>query len=219
MTLTYVCCIILRILELLTFIISLLFCYRSYNPKYLRIFPIYHFSACLVEVVVDLYYTPDESYFKTTSNIPYNLFVLIEFFFFLYFILKQLRLKQYRLIIFLGAFLVVLYILYLTYIYKSFNFSVWKGTLVTSMFYIPACLLYFLYITKELPFTNLLKEPSFWIVSGFLFYSVIEAPTLPMILTYKSVYMLRSLYVAVNCTAYTILYLSLIKAYTCRIPK
>jgi hypothetical protein len=150
---------------------------------------------------------------------PYNLYTLVEFFFFFFFILTQLTRRQYKLILCGGGIVALALLLSLLLAYRSLNFPVWQGTMTTNMFYILGCLLYFLNIFKDLPYANLSKEPSFWIMTGLFFYSVIEAPTLAVILNYKPLVTSNLLYITTNGIAYLFLQLLFIKAYTCKIQK
>jgi hypothetical protein len=46
------------------------------------------------------------------------------------------------------------------------------------IFLVPPCFVYFYELLKNEPVVNLYQRPSFWIVTGILFYSVISIPYL-----------------------------------------
>jgi hypothetical protein len=200
-------------------IVSFLFCYRKQNPSYLRFFPFYHLFACCVEVITQLYFVIDYSLLRVGDNSLYNLFILGEFFFFFFFILSQLKRRQYRIFLWGGGIITLAILLSFLLAYRSLDFPVWKSAITTNILFILGCLLYFLNIFKELPYANLSKEPSFWIITGIFFYSVIEAPTLAVVLNYKPLFASTILYQSINGIAYLLLHLLFIKAYICKVRR
>jgi hypothetical protein len=98
----------------------------------------------------------------------------------------------------------------------SLNFPVRGAVLVENICLIVACFVYFNDIFSSFSIPDLSKEPSFWLVTGIMFYSII---TTPFIISsgrkiLEDLYHL--LYVPVNSVAYILMYLLFIKAYTCK---
>lgn len=214
MTLSLFICYTGYLIMSITLIVSFLFCYRKQNPSYLRFFPFYHLFACCIEVIAGQDFIADDSLPRVHYS-PYNLFTVVEFIFFFFFILTQLTRRQYKLILCVAGSITLATLLSFL-IYQAFNFSIWQGTMTTNIFFILGCLLYFLNTFKKSAYSDLLKEPSFWIMTGLFFYSVIEAPTLAIVLNYKFSHAARLLYTIINGIAYTLLHLLFIKAYTCK---
>lgn len=218
MNLSVFICHILDSVVFVTLVISFLFCYRKQNPSYLHFFPFYHLFACCIEVIAYFYFMVDYSA-PMMKHAPYNVFTFGEFFFFFFFILTQLTRRQYKLILWVGGVIALGLLFSFLLTYRSLNFPVWQGVMTTNVFFISGCILYFLNIFKALPHANLSKEPSFWIMMGIFFYSVIEAPTIAVVLNYKPLFASTLLYSIVNTIAYILLHLLFIKAYTCKIRK
>lgn len=214
MTLEYAFFLTIRSIMILTFIISLVFCYKNYNPKYLYFFPAYHLVALLTEGIVDIYFSDNTDSLKAIYSTPYNLFAYSEFIFFTLFISTQLKEKQYKIAVFACACVCILIIGILLYRSKTLNYHTWKGAIPLNIFYLVCCLLYFLNIFSNKAHFNLSKEPAFWIITGLLFYSIIDTPFLAI---YAQTSHLSSfLYLIINGTAYLFLHLFFIRAYTCR---
>lgn len=216
MTLDYVFYILLRSLMIITLVTSFFFCFRNFNPAYLRLFPFYHLTACTTELIVDLYFS-NHLRFSTSTNIPYNLFAFLEFIFFSYFISNQLDRKKYKLIIFISAGITAMILFNFTIKYHSLDYSNLIFTIPLNAFYIISSFLYFINTFSNLTSSNISKDPSFWIVSGILFNSVVVMPTL--IISLEATAFARSLYIIINSIGYLFLHLLFIKAYTCRIQK
>lgn len=202
----------------ITLVVSFLFCYRKQNPSYLRFFPFYHLFACCIEIVTSFYFIADQS-LSLVERPPYNLFTIAEFLFFWFFIFSQLTGRMYKLILCGGGVIASGLLLSFLLKYRLLNFPVWQGAITTTIFFILGCLLYFSNIFRNLPYANLSKEPSFWIITGLFFYSVIEAPTLAVVVNYMPKATSAVLYVLINGIAYLLLHILFIKAYTCKVLK
>ena len=219
MTLQALFSYILNFVMVITLIISFLFCYKKQNPSYLYFFPFYHLFACCIEIIIYFYLIEDYYFAIARDGSLHNLFNFGEFFFFFFFILAQLTRRMYKLILCGGGIIAFGLLLFFLLNYRSLNFPVWQGVTTTTIFFILGCILYFLNILKKLPHANLSIEPSFWIITGLFFYSVIEGPTLCVILNYRPKLTSTLLYTTINGIAYIILHLLFIKAYTCKIRK
>jgi hypothetical protein len=219
MTLAYALCYFLYLMMFVTLILSFYFCFKEYNPGYLRFFPFYHLIACLTEGVANIYFLKKSFPLVLTQNIPYNFFSLIEFMFFTFFLSKQITEKKNKLLLYIGAGLSCTILVFLFFKNQTFNYPNWNCTIPINIFYIAGCLLYFHNIFFKLSHANLSKEPSFWIITGILFYSVIETPTLFFAMHVNSPSFSIFTYIIINGIAYTLLHSLFIKAYTCRISR
>jgi hypothetical protein len=201
----------------LTCVISILFTFRAENPFYLRIFPFYHGSSIITEVIVYKYFSEEGKLHGLTSDIPYNIFTLIEFLTFSLLILSIVSTGRKAIV---ACILFFLYYFFQIAIKRNFDFPNNAALMLQNLSLIIPCLIYYNDIFSAFTIPNLSKEPSFWIVTGIMFYSIITTP-LQFFFFYG-----RSLsdgygilYTSSNGTAYILMYLLFIKAYTCRIGK
>jgi hypothetical protein len=205
----------LLITLVLAFVTSILYAFRRANPFYLRFFPFYHATSLATEIVVYKYFS--KSAFVITSNIPYNIFTFIEFCFYSALIFSLVHTGRKVIVVSITFFLVIFLHLALK---NKWDFNPVAGYLLANFFLIVACLVYFNDIFSSFAIPNLSKEPSFWIVTGVMYYSIITSPLHVYLITRKFTHSLALLlYATTNATAYILLYLLLIKAYTCRVVK
>lgn len=217
MTLAYIFLLLLRATILLTFIISLLFCFRKYNPPYLRFFPFYHLFAISVEVIVDVFFYKEQHSMAIQYSVPYNLFAFVEFLFFSFLIYSHIRVKTLRII--LSTFAISAFALFISLhvVMNTLNLNIGKSMLVFNIYFILACLLYLMDLFWGSFHPDLSRAPIFWIVVGIFSYSVIVTPTL--IFNNQNSELSNYIYLVIHGTAYLSLHLSFIKAYVCKSPK
>jgi len=215
------------IVNLLALVAALLYCYRSFNPSYLRIFPTYLFVSIMVEILVNSYITNafdfqpfggKQHYAKMAF---YNLFTPFELFAFSWFLFQVIQSSMIKKA--LIALLVVFSIFFIQYSLKT---DLGKkpnsiAVILESVIIIVPCLTYFreLFAWKE-P-VDLLKEPSFWLVTGIFFY---VATIVPLYVTnnYLAGHGMETVaksLSSINNFALSISYLLFIKGFTCRIKK
>jgi hypothetical protein len=200
----------------ITFIVSILFTFRSGNPRYLRLFPFYHGISIVTEIIVHEFFSIKET-FSTTNTIPYNIFTFIEFSLYSGVIFSVVRSGR-KVIAFCMAFF--FFFFFVQAIKHNLMFPTGRGLLLQNISLIIPCLVYYNDIFSAFSIPNLSKEPSFWIVTGVMFYLIITTPLLFFPFQGKSssdTY--GTLYFSSNGTAYILMYLLLIKAYTCRIGR
>ena len=212
--------------NLLALAISMLYCYREFNPSYLKIFPMYLFVSIAIEILVSsqidraFHFRPFGSYQPYLRMVFYNLFTLFElivFAWFLFQVIRSIKIKV-TLIILLSMF-IIFFILYS--ILKGLdNFNDIAVALESIIIIIP-CLTYFREIFTWKEPVDLLREPSFWLVTGIFFYLATIFPlyvTRPYLTTNGFMGVTKSLY-SINNFALSITYLLFIRSYTCRIKK
>jgi hypothetical protein len=201
---------------LLALILSIVILQRNRSLGYLRFFPFYHGCSVLTEIFAD-YYFPTSNPYNHSSNMPYNIFTLIEFLFFAFYIYSSVKTGRRLILTSVMGFLT----LYTLLMYKSeFECTFHFTLLLQNVFLLIPCILYFNDVFTTFSSSNLAKEPAFWIVTGIMFYSIITTPTQ----IYRFVYKLDSevrglIYVATNGTAYILMYVLFVKAYTCKVSK
>lgn len=80
------------------------------------------------------------------------------------------------------------------------------------------CILYFQNLFRKITKTNILKEPSFWVVSGLIFYSTLSLPFYGLNSYIKYQFpLLKSINIlAISNILIIVMYLFFIKAYLCR---
>jgi hypothetical protein len=214
------------IANLLALTVAVLYCYRSFNPHYLRIFPFYLFVSIGIEALVNPYinrlldFQPFAGHQNYIMNIFYNLFTPFELFIFSYFLLhviQSFRIK--RILIVLICLYTIFFVQYS--LRKDLGESNNIAVAFESIIIIIPCLTYFRELFTRTEPVNLLREPSFWLVTGIFFYLATIFP-LYMTRSYLTNHGLdgvaKSLS-SINNFALSITYLLFIRSYTCRIKK
>lgn len=204
----------------LSLIMSLVYCFRKQCPPYLRVFPVYCFVSFSVEMLVNIYFYGARGPGVTYLTL-YNLFTVFElslFSWFLYHVIRSRRMRQVMILLLLlyGWF----FIQYTRA--NDINRHLNKPAIVLeSILLIIPCLVFFreLFIRPE-P-VDLLQEPSFWMVTGILFYFGSIFPyflSMQYLETHGMITISRTLY-TINNFSLAITHLLFIKGYTCRTRK
>lgn len=209
--------------SLAALIVGCLYCYRAGYPGYLRIFPVYLLVSIAIEFLANNYYRSWLPFHLddvkiTVKEILYNSFTLFEtvvFIYFLYLIIRSTLIKK------LAIGLFILFLVYFTGstligkgIYQFNDLAVFFESVIIVFL----CLVFFRELFTRPEPIDLLRDPSFWLVTGIFFY---VATIFPLFLTasYLRTHGLekinRTLY-SINNFAISITYLIFIKGYTCR---
>jgi hypothetical protein len=200
---------LLIIIDITLLIFSLVFCFKDFNPVYMRSFPIY----CLVNVIVELL----TKLFPSIKGTDYNIFTLFELLYFSYFLFKLIESKiTKRVVQILNSFFIFYFIV--SIIKNGVNISSTPFVLFESIILIIPCIIYFKELFKKLNIVNIRREPSFWMVTGILFYFFILIPTILLSAYYYYQNMndvAGSLY-AISNYSQLISYVLFIIAMTCR---
>jgi hypothetical protein len=214
------------IANLLALAVALLYCFRSFNPSYLRIFPLYLFVSIGIEALVNPYvsqlfdFRPFAGRQDYAMNILYNLFTPFELFIFswlLFQIIRSLRIKMVLLT------LICLFTIFFVHYSVQKDLAASNNTAVAleSIIIMIPCLTYFRELFTRSEPVNLLYEPSFWLVTGIFFYLATIFP-LYMTRSYLTAHGLSGVaksLSSINNFALSITYLLFIRSYTCRIKK
>ena len=213
--------------NLVTLTFAILYCYRDVNPRYLRVFPLYLAISFLVELLVNQYFTlllgfplfgKHQAFARHMTYKLFTLFELFVFSWFLYQILYSDRMKK-GLILLLVLF--CLFFLWSSLPGQPGQSSNDLAVNLESLIVIIPCLVYFKELFARPVPGDLLREPSFWLVTGIFFYL---ATIIPLFLSGSYLYdrgfrkIAISLY-SINNFALSIAYILFIKGFTCRIRR
>jgi len=207
--------------------VGIFYCYRSYNPSYLRIFPVYLFVSIAIEFLINSYlltifhYQPFGSHQHYARFTLYNLYTPFELFMFAWFLFQIIQSFLVKRL--LTACLILFSLFFIIYSLKldiGINYNIIAVILESVIIIIP-CLAWYreLFIRSE-P-VNLLNEPSFWLVTGIFFYLT---TIIPFYVT--SIYLRRhglngvgQSLSSINNFSLVITYMLFIKGFTCRIRR
>ena len=148
------------------------------------------------------------------SNLSINIYILIEAALIYHFLFQIIILKKLRSIL---KIILAFFIIYLSihWIANSFFYYPAKAFLVQSFIILIPCSFYLIQLFKTPPTIDLLNTPAFWITIGLLFYF---SSTFPLFL-WDSIESLSANYYSlysINFVAYSILFLLIAKASTCK---
>ncbi len=157
----------------ISFLVSLTIYFQPDTRLYLRLFPLFLLLTLAVELI-SFYFSVNN---KTIAIlIIYNFFSLFEYLFYMYVLREIIQHKRAKKIIF--------YITWLYILLEILNFLfIQKITAYNSMTYALGCLLigaiciyYFFELFQSAHSVSLVRQPSFWICSGLLFYYCCSFP-------------------------------------------
>lgn len=204
---------------LLSFILSLRLIKRNYVPKYMEGFYWYPLVGMivLIPVFIDTNITKRFYYVK---NIVINTSIIFHYIFLSLFIIKLIVNKSnYKVLIIIFT---VLLLLLVTSLFDNFFERVSIISYIIANFgLIVFCLLYYYRLFNDLPNINLIKEPSFWIITGVFFTMSVHIPILASMSVLKNKISSSNYYIlaGVITFCYSIMYLFFCKAILCIIPQ
>lgn len=213
---------ILNISTLLIFFITLTatlysytFCFRNFNPPYLKIFPIYlTISLFAVLPYWIIVIRPITAIIQTA----FTFFEMLIFFK----IFQIILFKNRHSLIMLFIPIIVIGICIVDIMHKnSFHnyalYAIFDLVSITTL-----CLMYFKKVFTSEPTINLIEEPSFWIASGCLIYFLGTIPLLifDFLLSRKKIPQLsqttyENLY-SINNILFSVMAILLIKSFICK---
>lgn len=215
------------IVNLLALIIGCLYCYRADLPNYLKIFPFYLFVSIGLEFFAHPYLRsvfkllPSSANQRSIGFTLYNFYTVFETFAFTWFLFQVIRSGSIKRIAILLLFLFILF-------FTKSALTAGLGSsindlavLFESVIVITLCLTFFRELFSRPEPVDLLKEPSFWLVTGIFFYLATIFPlflTRPWLLDQGLAKVVKSLY-SINNFALSVTYMLFIKGFTCRTRK
>ncbi len=197
------------IFSVVLLLFSLFYCFRKYNPVYMRSLPIYSIGNVLANFFNRFY--PDT---RPVVNIIFTAFELVYFVYFLTRVIKSGTVKKLVWVL-TGLFLS-------NDIYhvakKDFKENLGLPEVYECIILIIPCMVYFREILLKPKIAELRKEPSFWMVTGILFYFFLLIPTLfiSSYFQYKKMDDVAEAFYSVNNYSQLISYILFIKAMRCR---
>lgn len=149
-------------------ICSVIYCWRSFNPRYMRSFPVYtlvNAGENLVTLLIRWLVPPAQS-----------IFTLFEMLYFSYFLGAIITRKRSRYGVWLFALGFTIFYLYLYVRKLAVPEAPWLA-IIEAFLLCVGCLLYFREVMIQPQLINLARSPAFWMVMGILFYFSLLIPT------------------------------------------
>ncbi len=185
----------------------------------LKIFPFY-ISLSLLQLTLAMapLFPTGIQIFKINSLEDYsaNVFVIIEFILFCYFLKTTIYSQKIRFYISFTLILFPLFCFYYWIYLKSFSKFPAIITVAEGFILIPSCLYYFIELFLRPPTLELTKESTFWIITGILAYFITIIP-IYIIDEYKanSPETLNGNLLLINTLAYCLFVVFINKAFLC----
>jgi len=215
------------IINIVAFAVGIFYCYRSHNPPYMRIFPIYLFVSAAIEFFINPYipklfnYQRFGSHREYATFLTYNLYTPFELFIFAWFLSRIIYSPQIkRLLILLLMLFCLFFIIYSLKSDIGKNINVIAIILESVIIIIP-CLTWYRELFARSEPVNLFLEPAFWLVTGIFFYLTTIIPYLvtSFYLTSHGLYGIIKTLGSINNFSLVVTYMLFIKGFTCRIRR
>lgn len=219
---TYYTQLIMFCVEFLALIIGIANIRVDKSIKYFLFYIAFDLTILVVNWILELLYTPHVKTF-VFINISNTLISFVELFVYFRFFQKVLFGKG------ILIWLKISFQFYLTIILVHLIFVIWSSNnnhqyisysigALEFLLLLPPCFKYYSQILNFTPEISLQERPSFWIITGIFFYSIISVPYY-LLTTYISVinHEYKNLYeAAFYYIPFTINFIFLIKAFTCK---
>jgi len=189
-------------------IFSVLYCWRRYNPRYLRSFLIY--------AVVNMGENVLTLFVRSLVAPAQNLYTLFEMLYFSYFLGEISAQKKPRYTVWLfGVAYAALYIFFA--IKKDLTKAIGLLVVIESFLLCIGCMLYFRELMLKPVIIELSREPSLWMVIGILFYFAMVIPSIfiSTFFSFKSERALAQATYSINNYAQVINTVLFLKGMTC----
>jgi hypothetical protein len=163
-------------IQVVIFIISLSLFLKRPVPRYLRYFPLYFFLLAIDDYIMR--YTSSRG---IHNNILTNTWGIAEFSFYFFVVreiivsVKMKKAMAYVMLIYAIFSLVNIFFIQHYYLFNTVDFTI--GCLLIVVF----CIYYFIELFQKTEVQSLAKSPSFWIVSGLLFNTVLVFPMFALV--------------------------------------
>ncbi len=198
--------------ELVLLFLSFKYCYKKYNPRYLKSFPVYCVINPLI-ILMTFFFTSEEGQRETLS-----LFMLFELTYFSYFLAQIIdRRNVTRLVRILNIVFFAAVLIFLAFHNRQ---GAWLLIILLSpVVLVIICLVYFKILFSEQRTVSLAKEPSFWLVTGILSHAFLTIPIFLSMLYFSYVHRSTDLVILSFCTysvTQIVSYVLFTKALICR---
>ena len=148
---------------------SILYCFRRRTVSYLRFFPVYALLNFVATFLPQLFH-----HVQIKTNFIFSILETLYFSGFLYVLFRSSAVRKALLIT--DGLWTALIIFLALHINKP-GIDVAAGLLECGIT-VPFCLLWFREVFKDPPYDRLVDQPSYWFVTGMLFYTSVLMPTL-----------------------------------------
>ncbi len=201
------------IIILISFLVSLKLIKNENAPKYMEGFYLYPTVGllCAIPSYLESHYFPIKY-----SQYLLNFSLIFHFYFLGNFIFKILPRQN---LFFKTCFYLQLIIIFIFLFYADWKFLANKAFAITNLSLALLSFLYFFQVLRENQIGYLLKEPSFWVVSGIFIGMGLESPLSAVIdyLTDNTLILQHKYFFRLIVMSYIIMHLFFIKAYLCSI--
>jgi DNA integrity scanning protein DisA with diadenylate cyclase activity len=162
---------ILPIASAIPFLASLTLFFQPTSERYLKHFSIFLFINCIMDTITDI------SALNSINNIFFNNLVQMFVLSFQLYLLREIvrgrkakKVFLYFLLTYLLLSMANFFLVQKTSVFNTMTFSLGSLLIVSASIY------YFWELFQSRSFVNLVRQPSFWICSGLLFYYVCNFP-------------------------------------------
>jgi hypothetical protein len=172
---------VMALFEIIAIAVGLRFARNDRTGVFFTAYLIFDFSILMWDNYIEVSpsYTMDEYHFIVALTNPLiSCFELLAYYYYFIQVIKNKTVTQLMKIL-RSLFIAVMVIFVTTRFSFMTNRFVYVSNLIGALeflFLLPACFVYFYEILKYDPLINLSHRPSFWIVTGIFFYSVLSIP-------------------------------------------
>ena len=155
------------IIEWLCFVASILYIGKNTEPSYWKLFPIYLGIMVLVETYC--HYLGRVTPTTRSNHAIYNSFFVIYYSFHIWIFSKVITLRRIKgVCALLGLALLVSY--FYEWSHQGFFFLFYRTNTIFSGIVVLLCVIYYISLFKQEEYHDLLKDASFWFVTGCLIF-------------------------------------------------
>jgi hypothetical protein len=201
----------------ISFLVSLTIYFQPDTRLYLRLFPLFLLLTLAIEIIS--YYLSIYTKLGTdTVTGMYNFFTSFEFLFYMYVIREIIQSKRAKkIVLYISGLYLLLVILNFLFIQKISSFN--SLTYALGCLLIGAICIYYVYeLFQSSHSVSLVRQPSFWICSGLLFYYCCSFPIYGLLSFLKEApLVIRNNFRVIILLLNVFLYSSFTIAFLCRI--
>lgn len=167
--------------ELIAIIVGLKLVRKDKTGVFFIAYLIFDFLIAIADnylKVSPLYSYYQQSFFISLTNQLISLAELLVYYFFFFHIIQNkiiIRLMKITRMIFIFV-IVIAITTHFSFLTKRYSYISLLTGCLEFLFLLPPCFVYFYEILKNNPAINLYQRPSFWIVTGIFFFSVMSVP-------------------------------------------
>lgn len=205
------------LLLLASFGTALIGYYHKHKHKYLRLFTIYAAASFLQTSITFLCIIYEPRFAIELSNITVHAFIITEYMIIYNLLFQLIRKKGFRVVMHFLMYMFLIFMLYIFIKTKFITIVASELTILNSLCIAIPCIFYFHEIFTSPPLVNLSEEPSFWIVTGYLFMVICTLPfyLLENYLHENMINLQKQIYI-LNYVFYCLLFVFISKAFLCK---